>query len=290
MAPSTSIGRSALWAQARACTPGPADPRSPAIAVEGPGSALVPLALLATAALLALSVALPSHGLLVPGAASAYAAPSASELVAGPEQLADLPGTGTSATSMSTTGTSSNGTSSTGTDASGGGSVPALAPRPAAPAVSACTGPCSTTQNVSVTILPGPLAISLTPMPLVVRTDGDGVGSGRLSETRVIDLRGASPGWTLTATLASVVDAAGAPVVGATAELTPTCTRTAGPLTLESADTSLVGVGQVASLCVVPLASAGSLAGGLVSATAAVTVRGAHPGTVVQLRFATSVA
>lgn len=161
MAPSTTIGLSDLRAQAAACTPVSPGCLAATTVVVGPGSPLVPLALLTTVALLTLGAALPGHGLLGPGASPGYA-----------------------------------GTSKAGTDASGGGAAGTPAtPVAAVPAVSSCAGPCSTTENISVTILPGRLAISAAPRPLTVRTDGNGVGTGRLGETRVTDLRGASPGW-----------------------------------------------------------------------------------------------
>lgn len=216
---------------------------------------MLPLALLTTTVLLASIAALPGSGPLVAGVApgSTGAVPTATS--AGVEGL--------------------------------GATAP---PAARAPAGSSCSGPCSTSQTVAVTILPGPLTISVAPGPVSVHTNDAGVGTSRLSETRVTDLRGAAPGWTLSARLVSVLDAAGAAVAGVSVEATPTCTRTAGPLTLESADTSLVKVGQVAALCVVPIASAGSLAGGLVTATAEVTLRGAPADTLVLLGFATSLA
>jgi hypothetical protein len=73
-------------------------------------------------------------------------------------------------------------------------------------------------------------------------------------------------------------------------EVAPVCRRTAGPLTLESADPSVVGVGGTASLCIVPIASQGSLAGGLVSAYADLVVRGAPADSRVTVALATSLA
>jgi hypothetical protein len=142
---------------------------------------------------------------------------------------------------------------------------------------------------VSVTIVPGPLTVSAAPRSVAVTVGADGTGVARLEGLRVIDLRGQSPGWALSTRVESVVDDAGVAVPGATVSFAAACTRTAGPLTLVSSPPEEVQVGESADLCVVPVASAGSLAGGLVSAYADVTVRGAAPGSTVDVLLDTTV-
>jgi hypothetical protein len=267
MAPSTTISLSDLRAQARACTPAPAS-----AAVVAPGSArsrLAPAVLVVTAAVLAVSAGLPGGGVTGLGGGRAEAAPLAgSAAVVAPVPLPQ-----------------------TGQDASPAGSS---AQRPTGSVVtrrgtSSCTAPCSTSQVIRVTIKPGPFEVSAAPGRVAITTDGSGTGRARLDGVRVTDLRGASAGWTLSTRVVSVVDArTGAAVPGARVELAPVCVRTAGPLTLESGDPSVVGVGGTASLCVVPIASAGSLAGGLVSAYADLVVRDAPVDSRLVVRFATS--
>jgi hypothetical protein len=232
-------------------------------------SRAVPLLTLGTVALLALTAALPGLGVFGPGSAPAAAAPARGQLVA--ESGPGTPG-------LPSTGGGDDGAGS-GTS----GSAPSTARPRVTPARTSCTAPCSTSQVVSVRILPGPLTITDAPSSVVVATDGDGRGTARLSGVRVTDLRGASAGWALSARIVRVVDAAGAPVPAARVEVVPSCTRTAGPLTLETADPSVVGVGGTASLCLVPIASSGSLAGGLVSAYADLTVSGAPAGSRVRV-------
>jgi hypothetical protein len=241
---------------------------------DEPPSRAVPLLTLGTAALLALAAALPGLGVFGPGSGPAAAAPARGQLVAesGPG-APGLPSTG--------------GDDGTGSGTSGAGPT-TTRPRVSSGS-SSCSAPCSTSQVVSVTILPGPLTITAAPDSVVVRTDGEGRGTARLSGIRVTDLRGADAGWALSARVVRVVDAAGAVVPGARVEVVPSCTRTAGPLTLETADPSVVGVGATASLCLVPVASSGSLAGGLVSAYADLTVSGAPVDARVRVVVQTSV-
>lgn len=265
MAPTVVLGLSDLRMQARDCTP--AHLRRPAAVVpaEHPRP-LVRLVVLSTAAILAVSAALPGSGLW-PGAGPAEAAPAVTPVVDAPAAPV-LPQTG---------------------GAPGTTSTPSVTPVRVARASASCTAPCSTSQVISVTIKPGPFEVSAAPASVAVSTDGTGTGRGRIAGIRVTDLRGADEGWTLATRIVSVVDArTGAAVAGATVELVPVCRRTAGPLTLESADPSVVGVGGTASLCIVPIASSGSLAGGLVSAYADVVVRGAPADARVTVRLATS--
>jgi hypothetical protein len=205
------------------------------------------------AALVALQFLLPGDGLL-------RLLPVAPPAAGGFDQLAEIPPFGTASPDLPGTG--------------GGVSTPATDPAAAA-GEAACTAPCTTSQVVSVTILPGPFVVASPDEPLVVRTDGDGTGSAVLEGVTVTDTRGAEGGWALTATAVSVVDAAGAAVDGVTLEVVPTCTKTAGPLTLQTADPGTVLAGEQATLCIVPTAAAGSLAGGVVEVSALVRVSGA---------------
>lgn len=269
MAPSRTINLSDLRAQARACTPGPNS--AAAVAPAPSRSRLVPAVLVATAAVLAVSAGLPGGGFTGLGGGRAEAAPLAgSAVVAAPVAL---PQTGQDSAPASSS--------------SDRATTPAVARRGKA----SCTAPCSTTQVISVTIKPGPFEVSAAPARVPVVTDGSGTGRARLDGVRVTDLRGASAGWTLSTRVLGVVDArTGAAVPGATVELAPSCVRTAGPLTLESADPSVVRVGGTASLCLVPIASAGSVAGGLVSAYADLVVRGAPADASLVVRFSTALA
>ena len=270
MAPSRTIGLADLRAQARTCTPRPA-----AVVAAAPSasrSRLVPAILVATAAVLAVCAGLPGGDATGLGAGRAEAAPLGGAASA-PAPALPLPQTGQDAAPASSS-----------TDRT---VRPAVTPRGRA----SCTAPCSTSQVVSVTIEPGPFEVSAAPARVPVTTDGSGTGRARLDGVRVTDLRGASAGWTLSTRVLGVVDArTGAAVPGATVELAPVCVRTAGPLTLESADPSVVRAGGTASLCVVPIASSGSLAGGLVSAFADLVVRDAPADARLVVRFRTSLA
>ena len=265
MAPTVVLGLSDLRTQARDCTPAHLR-RPPAVAADRPRP-LVRLVLLSTAAILALSAALPGTGGLWPGAGPAEAAPAADPVAEAPPTPV-LPQTG---------------------GAPGATGTRTVTPVRVAAGSTSCTAPCSTSQVISVTIKPGPFEVSAAPPSIAVATDGSGTGRARIAGIRVTDLRGAGEGWTLATRIVSVVDArTRAAVPGATVELIPVCRRTAGPLTLESADPSVVGVGGTASLCIVPIASSGSLAGGLVSAYADAVVRGAPADGRVVVSLATS--
>jgi hypothetical protein len=223
-----------------------------------------------TAAWLVASVVLPGPGVFGPGSPPAQAAPVSAP--AAPVQSLALPSTGVGAGARAGVSVGAGTGADTATDSAG-----------------ACAAPCSTAQVISVTIKPGPFDVTGAPASLSMSTDGNGTGRGRLDGIRVTDLRGAEEGWTLSTRVGAVVDArSDAPVPGATVEVVPVCRRTAGPLTLDSADPSVVTVGGTASLCLVPVASSGSLAGGLVSAYADVVVRGAPADARVTVRFATS--
>lgn len=266
MTPVATIGIAELRAQASGVRPTggtrPGEPRrSPA----------VPVIVVVCAALLALSAGWTGPGVWGPGSAPAYAAPSTFvPLESAPPggTAVGLPGTGAGTGSIST---------------------PPGSTAPQTALASSCTAPCSSSQVVSVTILPGPLTVDGVG-DVAVSTGSDGTGSARLSGVRVTDLRGSPVGWTLAGELASVVDGSGATVEGATVEFAPSCVRTAGPLTLETAQRSVVGVGRSAPWCVVPIASAGSLAGGVVVATIDLTLRGAPADTTVLLRLEAVVA
>jgi hypothetical protein len=268
MAPSRTIDLSDLRAQARACTPRPAS--APAATPATHRSGLVPAVLVATAAVLAVSAGLPGGGITGLGGGRAEAAAlGGSATVAAP--VVPLPQTGQTA------------------DPASSSSERAARPTVSSRGASSCTAPCSTSQVISVTIEPGPFEVTAAPDRVPVVTDGSGIGRARLDGVRVTDLRGAGAGWTLSTRVLGVVDSrTGAAVPRATVELAPVCVRTAGPLTLESADPSVVRVGGTASLCLVPIASQGSLAGGLVSAYADIVVRDAPADTPLTVRFRTS--
>ena len=103
------------------------------------------------------------------------------------------------------------------------------------------------------------------------------------------DLRGADEGWTLSTRIVSVVDARTAQPSPAppSSSLRRAVARPARSPS-RAPTPSVVGVGGTASLCIVPIASSGSLAGGLVSAYADVVVRGAPADARVTVRLATS--
>lgn len=240
-------------------------------------SRAVPGIVVATTVLLGLSAFLPGTGIFGPAPTPASAAP-ASFVPLSDAVAAGLPATG------GTTGTSTPAVSRP-----SAGRTPALppaAPVASKPGASRCTAPCTTSQVISVTIRPGPFTVEGARDPIAVSTGTEGTGTARLSDVTVTDLRGSGTGWTLSASLVSVVDASGRAIAGATVALVPTCVRTAGPLTLETADPSLLAVGGAGALCVVPIASAGSLAGGLVSVTADLVLRGAPADSVVAVRLA----
>jgi hypothetical protein len=214
--------------------------------------------LLLAAVLVALQFLLPGDGLL-------RLLPFAPPASGGYDRLVEIPPDGTAVPDPG----------SPDLPGTGGGVSTTPTTDPTAPGDSACTAPCTTSQVVSVTILPGPFVVSSPDEPLVVRTGSDGTGSAVLEGVQVTDTRGAEGGWALTATAVSVVDASGAPVPDLTLEVVPTCTKTAGPLTLQSAAPGTVRAGEQATLCIVPTAAAGSLAGGVVEASAVIRVSGA---------------
>jgi hypothetical protein len=248
-----------------------------ALAADPGPSRLAPTIVLATAAVLALAAALPGIGVFGPGSGPAAAAPVQGQLV---EE------SGPGAPGLPQTGPGSSSGSDDGTRSSSGkpGSV-----SPVSTGATRCTAPCSTTQVISVTVLPGPFEITAAPGAVTVATGADGVGSARLDGVRVTDLRGSGAGWTLATRVLSVTDVrTGAALPGVSVEVAPACRRTAGPLTLEDADPSVITPGGTASLCIVPIASQGSLAGGLVSAYADLTVRGAPADARIVVRVRTS--
>jgi hypothetical protein len=225
--------------------------------------------LLATAAVLAVSAGLPGGGVTGLGGGTAEAS--------GIVGSVDLPG---AAPGLPRTGLGAG-------DASA--SPDPAAPAVARPSASSCTAPCSTSQVVSVTVLPGPLALTAARAAVDLRADGDGVARGVVSGTRVTDLRGVGDGWALSARLSSVVEVGtGTPLPDVVIETAPTCRLVAGPLTLETAAPASAGVGGTVSLCRVPLASRGSLAGGVVETDLALTVRGAPPGAALRVALDTS--
>lgn len=137
-----------------------------------------------------------------------------------------------------------------------------------------CTAPCPSQQQIEVVVASG--GIELAGVAAVYVT---GAGSRAGSFTlHVRDLRGQESGWSLKIRYRGLLDSvSGHPDRGGTLMITPSCTKTAGPLTLTTASDSSAGVGDTATLCIAPTASAGSLAGGLVDVTVNLRVNGVEP-------------
>ena len=138
-----------------------------------------------------------------------------------------------------------------------------------------CVAACTTQQQVNVVVVSGGIHLDGV-APVYVSGGATRTGSFTV---HVRDLRGQDSGWKLQIRYRGLLDSlTGQPFKGGKLMVTPTCTKTAGPLTLTTAPGSNAAVGDKATLCNVPIASSGSLAGGLVDVTVGLRVDGVIPG------------
>ncbi len=138
-----------------------------------------------------------------------------------------------------------------------------------------CVAACTTQQQINVVLVSGGIHLDgVAP----VYVSGGAIRTGAFT-VHVRDLRGQDSGWKLQIRYRGLLDSVtGQPFKGGKLMITPTCTKTAGPLTLTTSPVSNAGVGDKATLCKVTTASSGSLAGGLVDVTAGLQVTGVVPG------------
>ena len=158
--------------------------------------------------------------------------------------------------------------------------APVVDPGPAAPAAGgpttgvgdpSCTAPCSTSQVVSVTVLPGPFTVEAD--RLVLGLDGGSV-VGSTTAT-VTDLRGSAVPWTLGVRWDGTArSAAGAALAVGSLQVEARCEKTDGPLTVTSAAPLTVSSRGTVRLCEAPVVADGSLAGGLVDVSLRVSASG----------------
>ena len=135
----------------------------------------------------------------------------------------------------------------------------------------ACAAPCTTSQVVSATVLPGPFTVEAGQVVLGLDS-GAVVGS---TAATVTDLRGSAVPWTLAVRWdGGARTAAGAALALGSLQVEARCERTDGPLTVTSAPPTTVSAPGTVRLCQAPVVAEGSLAGGLVEVSVRVTASG----------------